>query len=56
MGDIILTRKPSSSTLNDDNKSGIASKRQLLVGACVVDSGYDGEIFINLHNMFIFLF
>ena len=24
------------------NKSGIAYKRQLLVGACVVDSGYEG--------------
>ncbi len=23
----------------------------LLVGACVVDSGYDGEIFVNLHNV-----
>jgi dUTP pyrophosphatase len=33
------------------NKSGIASKRQLLVGACVVDSGYDGEVFVNLHNV-----
>ena len=21
------------------------------VGACVVDSGYDGEVFINLHNV-----
>ena len=33
------------------NKSGIAHKRQLLVGACVVDSGYDGEVFVNLHNI-----
>ena len=32
------------------NKSSIAAKKQLLVGACVVDSGYDGEIFVNLHN------
>ena len=32
------------------NKSGIASKRGLLVGACVVDRGYTGEIFVNLHN------
>jgi dUTPase len=21
------------------------------VGACVVDSGYDGEVFVNLHNI-----
>jgi len=33
------------------NRSGNAYKRQLLVGACVVDSGYTGEIFINLHNV-----
>jgi dUTP pyrophosphatase len=33
------------------NRSGNAYKRQLLVGACVVDSGYSGEIFINLHNV-----
>jgi dUTP pyrophosphatase len=33
------------------NKSGIAYKKQLLVGACVVDSGYEGEVFVNLHNV-----
>tara|TARA_R100001443_G_C3286029_1_gene161595 strand:- start:194 stop:640 length:447 start_codon:yes stop_codon:yes gene_type:complete len=33
------------------NKSGVAYKRQLLVGACVVDSGYEGEVFVNLHNV-----
>ena len=33
------------------NKSGIASKRGLVVGACVVDRGYTGEIFVNLHNI-----
>lgn len=33
------------------NKSGIASKQQLIAGACVVDSGYDGEIFVNLQNI-----
>jgi dUTP pyrophosphatase len=33
------------------NKSGIASKRQLITGACVVDAGYDGEIFVNLQNI-----
>ena len=32
-------------------KSGIAHKQKLLVGACVVDSGYTGEIFVNLHNV-----
>ena len=29
----------------------MAAKRSLVVGACVVDSGYEGEVFINLHNV-----
>ena len=33
------------------NRSGVASKRSLVVGAHVVDSGYDGEVFVNLHNV-----
>ena len=33
------------------NRSGNAAKRHLMVGACVVDSGYDGEVFVNLHNV-----
>lgn len=33
------------------NKSGIASKKHLLVGAQVIDIGYMGEININLHNV-----
>ena len=33
------------------NKSSIAAKKQLLVGACVIDRLFDGEVFINLHNV-----
>ena len=33
------------------NKSGIATKLRLLVGACVVDAGYTGEIYVNLQNI-----
>jgi dUTPase len=33
------------------NRSSIAAMRSLVVGACVVDSGYDGELFVNLHNI-----
>lgn len=33
------------------NRSSISAKRHLVVGAHVVDSGYSGEIFINLHNI-----
>ena len=33
------------------NRSSVAAKRSLMVGAHVIDSGYDGEVFINLHNV-----
>ena len=33
------------------NRSSIAAKKDLIVGAHVVDSGYDGEEFIDLHNI-----
>ena len=42
---------PHGYMLEIKNRSGIAAKRSLIVGACVVDSGYDGEIFVNLHNI-----
>jgi len=42
---------PSGHMLEIKNKSGVAYKQQLVVGACVVDSGYDGEVFVNLHNI-----
>ncbi len=32
------------------NKSGVATKQGLTVGACVVDSGYQGNIHIHLIN------
>jgi len=42
---------PHGYMLEIKNRSSWAAKRQLLVGACVVDSGYDGEVFVNLHNV-----
>ena len=42
---------PHGYMLEIKNKSGVAYKKQLLVGACVVDSGYEGEVFVNLHNV-----
>lgn len=33
------------------NKSGIASKKSLLVGACLIDPNYQGECHIGLHNV-----
>jgi len=47
----IKAQVPRDHMLEIKNKSSIAAKKQLLVGACVVDSGYDGEIFVNLHNV-----
>ena len=42
---------PHGYMLEIKNKSSVAHKRQLLVGASVVDSGYEGEVFVNLHNI-----
>ena len=42
---------PANYMLEVKNKSSVASKKQLLVGACVIDPGYTGEIFVNLHNI-----
>ena len=33
------------------NRSGMAAKRNLVVGAHCIDSGYDGEVFIDMHNI-----
>lgn len=33
------------------NRSSMASKKNLVVGAHCVDSGYDGEVFIDMHNI-----
>lgn len=33
------------------NKSGVASKKHLHVGACVVDESYEGECHLNLTNV-----
>lgn len=33
------------------NKSGIATKKNLIIGAEVIDEGYEGEWHIDLHNV-----
>ena len=33
------------------NRSSIAAKKELVVGAHIIDAGYDGEVFIDLHNI-----
>ncbi len=47
----IKVEVPYGYMLEVKNKSGIASKKQLVVGACVIDCGYDGEVYVNLHNI-----
>ena len=42
---------PHGFMLEVKNRSSMAAKKQLLVGACVIDPGYSGEVFINLHNV-----
>ena len=42
---------PHGFMLEVKNRSSVAAKKGLLVGACVVDPGYDGELFVNLHNV-----
>ena len=33
------------------NKSGVAARLHLLVGSCVIDEGYQGELILNLNNV-----
>lgn len=41
---------PAGKALVAFNKSGVASKKRMVMGACVVDSGYENEIFLNMYN------
>lgn len=47
----IKANVPKGYALIAFNKSGIAIKKNLLVGACVIDEGYQGEIHIDLKNV-----
>ena len=42
---------PKGHALIAFNKSGIATKRNLQVGACVVDEDYQGEVHIHMTNV-----
>ena len=42
---------PNGFMLVVKNKSVVAAKRQLIVGSCVIDRGYTGEVFVNLNNV-----
>lgn len=47
----IKAQVPKNHALIAFNKSGIATKKGLQVGACVVDEDYQGEIHIHLTNV-----
>ena len=47
----IKANVPDNHALIAFNKSGVAVKKNLHVGACVVDEDYQGEIHINLTNV-----
>ncbi len=42
---------PHGFMLEVKNRSSMAAKKQLIVGACVIDPGYNGELMVNLHNV-----
>jgi len=42
---------PHGYMLQACNRGSMGAKRSLVVGAHIIDSGYDGEIFIDLHNI-----
>tara|TARA_B100000700_G_scaffold229264_1_gene253426 strand:- start:1648 stop:2091 length:444 start_codon:yes stop_codon:yes gene_type:complete len=47
----IKANVPEGYALIAMNKSGVALKKSLMVGACVVDSDYQGEIHLHLINV-----
>lgn len=42
---------PEGHALFAMNKSGVAAKRSMIVGACVIDEDYQGEIHIDVKNV-----
>lgn len=46
----IKARVPDGYALIAYNKSGVSTKQKLAVGACVVDSDYQGEIHLHVYN------
>lgn len=42
---------PEGYVVEVKNRSSVACKKRLVVGAHIIDSGYQGEIFIDLHNI-----
>lgn len=47
----IKVKVPQGMMLQFNNKSGVAIKKGLVVGACVIDTGYRGEVHLNLFKV-----
>ena len=47
----IKVNVPNDRALIAFNKSGIAAKKNLIIGACVIDEDYQGEIHIDIKNV-----
>jgi len=47
----IKTEVPHGYMLMGANRSGMAANRSIVRGAQVIDAGYSGEIFVDLHNI-----
>lgn len=47
----IKVKVPEGYVLKVENKSSVAATKGLLVGSCVIDQDYEGEILINLNNV-----
>lgn len=47
----IKANVPEDRALIAFNKSGVAAKKSLVVGACVIDEDYQGEIHIDIKNV-----
>ena len=50
----IIVKLPPNTAMIAFNKSGVATKHKCLVGACVVDNDYQGEVHIHLINTGIY--
>jgi len=46
----VFLKVPNGFALVSFNKGGIAVKKGLIMGACVIDEDYQGEVFINMIN------
>ena len=47
----LKVKVPEGYVLKVENKSGVAAKKDLVLGSCIIDQDYEGEILINLHNV-----